>query len=92
MALFDAVCRNTSLGNFRCFFSSSLLRRAIPILLTTLLAAGLAACDESAKGVIERLNEMFDDVTAGRFREAIEVSPVSFMGSGWVETKFWSPD
>ena len=48
MALFDAVCRNTSQGNFRCFLSFSLLRRAIPILLTMLLAAGLAACDSTA--------------------------------------------
>ena len=53
---------------------------------------GCDACDESAEGGIERLNDMLDDVTAGRFREAIEIPPVSFMGSGWMETKFWSPD
>ena len=53
---------------------------------------GCDACDGSAEGEIERLNEMFDDVTAGRFRDAIEIPPGSFMGSGWVETKFWSPD
>ena len=53
---------------------------------------GCDACDESAEGEIERLSEMVDDVTAGRFREGIEIPPVSFMGSGWVETKFWSFD
>ena len=53
---------------------------------------GCDACDESAEGEIERLNEMVDDVTAGRFREAIEIPLMSFMGSGWREAKFWSPD
>ena len=53
---------------------------------------GCDACDESAEGEIERLNEVFDDVTAGRFREAIEIPLVSFPASGWVETRFWSPD
>ena len=55
-------------------------------------SCGCDACDESAEGEIERLNDMVDDVTAGRFREAIESPPVSFMGSGWRETRFWSPD
>ena len=53
---------------------------------------GCDACDESAEGEIERLNYMIDDVTAGRFREAIEIPAISFMGSGWRETRFWSPD
>ena len=53
---------------------------------------GCDACDESAEGEIERLNDMVDDVTAGRFREAIEIPLMSFMGAGWVETRFWSPD
>ena len=44
---------------------------------------GCDACDESADGEIERLNDMVDDVTAGRFREAIEIPQVSFPGSGW---------
>ena len=55
-------------------------------------SCGCDACDESVEGEIERLNEMVDDVTAGRFREAIETPPISFMGSGWREAKFWSPD
>ena len=53
---------------------------------------GCDACDESADGEIERLYDMVDDVTAGRFREAIEMPSVSFLGSGWREAKFWSPD
>ena len=53
---------------------------------------GCDACDESAEDEIERLNDMLDDVTAGRFREAIEIPLISFMGSGWMETRFWSPD
>ena len=53
---------------------------------------GCDACDESAEGETDRLNELFDDVTAGRFSESIEIPPVSFLDSGWVETKFWSPD
>ena len=51
---------------------------------------GCDACDESAEGEIERLNERVNDVTAGRFREAIRRPLLSFMGSGWKETKFWS--
>ena len=40
------------------------------------------------EGEIERLTDMVDDVIAGRFREAIEIPPMSFMGSGWRETRF----
>ncbi len=53
---------------------------------------GCDACDESEEDEIERLTEMIDDVTAGRFREAIEIPLLSFMGAGWVDTRFWSPD
>ena len=53
---------------------------------------GCDACDESAEGEIERLNDIIDDVTAGRFREAIEIPLFSFSGAGWVHTRFWSPD
>ncbi len=55
-------------------------------------SCGCDACDESAEGEIERLNEMVDDVTAGRFREAIQCPMISSSGAGWRETKFWSPD
>ena len=53
---------------------------------------GCDACDESAEDEIERLNDMIDDVTAGRFREAIEIPLIPFRGAGWVHTRFWSPD
>ncbi len=53
-------------------------------------SCGCDACDESAEGEIERLNEMVDDVVAGRFCEAIRRPLISFRGSGWRETKFWS--
>lgn len=53
---------------------------------------GCDACDESAEGEIERLNEMVDAVTAGRFREAIRRPLFSFRRSGWAETTFWSAD
>ena len=52
---------------------------------------GCDACDESAEGEIERLSEMVEDVTAGRFREALRRPLISFWGSAWWETKFWSP-
>ena len=54
-------------------------------------SCGCDACDESAEGEIERLNEMVDDVTAGRFRETIRAPFISYMGSGWQEAEFWSP-
>ena len=53
---------------------------------------GCDACDESAAGEIERLNEMVEDVIAGRFRETLRRPLISFMGSSWLETRFWSPD
>ena len=54
-------------------------------------SCGCDACDESAEGEIERLSEIVDDVTAGRFREAVDRPLISFRGTGWRESKFWSP-
>ena len=54
-------------------------------------SCGCDACNESAEGEIERLNEMVYDVTAGRFRETIRAPFLSFIGSGWREAEFWSP-
>ena len=51
---------------------------------------GCDACDESAEGEIERLNEMVDAVTAGGFSEAIRIPLISFRRSGWREYKFRS--
>ena len=53
---------------------------------------GCDACDESAEGEIERLRDIVDDAVAGRFREAVEIPLISFMGSGWVKARSWSPD
>ena len=46
------------------------------------------ACDETADGEAARLSGMVDDVTAGRFREAIGLPLV---GRAWQESEFWSP-
>ena len=53
---------------------------------------GCDACDETAEVEIERLEDIIDDVTAGRFREAVYRPLISFMGTGWVEKELWSPD
>jgi hypothetical protein len=54
----------------------------------TFPSCGCDACDETADGEIARLTQMVDDVTAGRFREAIWLPLV---GDGWQEAEFWSP-
>ena len=56
----------------------------------TFPSCGCDACDESAEEEIERLNKMVGRVTAGGFRETIRRPLLSFTGSGWNETKFWS--
>ena len=48
---------------------------------------GCDACDETADGEAARLSKMVDDVTAGRYREAIKLPPV---GDGSQESAFWS--
>ena len=53
-------------------------------------SCGCDACDESAESEIKRLNELVNDVVAGRFRESIQRPLISFRGTGWRETKFWS--
>ena len=49
---------------------------------------GCDACDETADGEAARLSGMVDDVTAGRFREAIGLP---LLGRAWQESEFWSP-
>ena len=49
---------------------------------------GCDACDETADGEAARLSGMVDEVTAGRFREAI-VLPL--LGRAWQESDFRSP-
>ena len=51
-------------------------------------SCGCDACDETAEGEIERFEEFVEAVTAGWFREAIEVSPD---GTAWKATSFWIP-
>ncbi len=51
-------------------------------------SCGCDACDETADNEAARLSGMVDDVTAGRFREAIGLP---FLGRAWQESEFWSP-
>ena len=48
---------------------------------------GCDACDETADDEADRLSGLVDDVTAGRFREAIGLP---FLGHTWQELEFWS--
>ena len=49
---------------------------------------GCDACDESAEGEIERLIDIVDDVTAGRFRKGIRIPLQS--SAAWRETETWA--
>jgi Family of unknown function (DUF6226) len=51
-------------------------------------ACGCDACDETADAEARRLEETVDAVVAGRFREAISLTP---RGDGWQEWEIWSP-
>lgn len=55
-------------------------------------SCGCDACDESPEIEIDRLKEVINDKTAGRFRETIESPRISFMGRGLLETRFCSAD
>jgi len=48
---------------------------------------GCDACDETAESETERLGSLIDNMTAGRFREAIRVRAD---GTAWKESEFWS--
>jgi hypothetical protein len=48
---------------------------------------GCDACDETAESEAERLKSMIENLTAGRFREAIRI-PAE--GPAWQEWEFWS--
>ena len=48
---------------------------------------GCDACDETAESETERLRSLVDNMTAGRFREAIRVRAD---GTAWKESEFWS--
>ena len=48
---------------------------------------GCDACDETAESETERLRSLIENMTAGRFREAIRVRAD---GTAWKESEFWS--
>ena len=48
---------------------------------------GCDACDETTESETERLISLIDNMTAGRFREAIRVRAD---GTVWKESEFWS--
>ncbi len=52
-------------------------------------SCGCDACQESAEMEIDRLTSIVNDVTAGRFREAVRIRPD---GDVWLESEFWSAD
>jgi hypothetical protein len=54
---------------------------------TAFPTCGCDACDEVAEREIERLKLMVDNLTAGRFREAIRI-PAG--GAAWIESELWS--
>jgi hypothetical protein len=54
---------------------------------TAFPVCGCDACDETAESEIERLKSMIENLTAGRFREAIRISAE---GTARQEWEFWS--
>jgi Family of unknown function (DUF6226) len=59
-------------------------------------SCGCDACDETADGETARLVQIVDDLTGGRFREAIWIplagDPITNpRGDAWQESEFWSP-
>jgi uncharacterized protein DUF6226 len=52
-------------------------------------SCGCDACDETAEGEFARFEVMCHDVTAGRFRETINLPVV---GPAWQEHEFWDSD
>jgi hypothetical protein len=57
--------------------------------MTAFPTCGCDACDETAESETERLRSLIDNLTAGRFREAIRI-PTD--GAAWEESEFWSVD
>ena len=49
---------------------------------------GCDACDETSEGEGERLENLVEALTAGRFREALGPS---YTGEAWAQTSFWGP-
>jgi len=55
--------------------------------MTAFPTCGCDACDEATESETQRLNSLIDNLTAGRFREAIRI-PAD--GAAWKESEFWS--
>jgi hypothetical protein len=55
--------------------------------MTAFPTCGCDACDEVAESETERLKLLIDNLTAGRFREAIRITAD---GAAWKESEFWS--
>jgi hypothetical protein len=55
--------------------------------ITPFPTCGCDACDEVAESETERLKSLIDNLTAGRFREAIKIPA---LGAAWQEHEFWS--
>lgn len=51
---------------------------------------GCDACDESAEWEIEQFRKMIEDLTSGRFQEAVRRPLIPFIGESWREATFWS--
>ena len=57
--------------------------------MTAFPSCGCDACDETVEGEAERLKCLIDNLTAGRYREAIRIR---LDGVAWQESEFWSAD
>ena len=55
--------------------------------MTAFPVCGCDACAETAEGEAERLKSTADDLTAGRFREAVVIPAV---GAARMESEFWN--
>jgi Family of unknown function (DUF6226) len=84
------VPRDTSAASIAVAFTAfpGLLVRIGRWRIEAFPSCGCDACAETADGEGGRLTQMVDDVTAGRFREAIWVPEV---GDAWQESEFCSP-
>jgi hypothetical protein len=82
--------RDTSAASIAISFTAfpGLLFRVSRWRIDAFPSCGCAARDETIDGEGARLTQMVDDVTAGRFREAIWAPEV---GDAWQESEFCSP-
>ena len=67
----------------------SVVMRCGFLLLLAFPECGCDACDSTAESELQRLSEVIDDVTSGRFREAIRIP---LFGDARQEWELWSSD